>query len=219
MRTLVFCTTFSITKKMWDIRTGLWLDRIKNSHILHDAVLMVDDGSRYLPPELHKTIGELPEIEPISPVLYHYENRLGRDGLHDYPGWYRSFFFGSTYAKKYGYEKVVHIESDSIIISDKMVEYINKFDDGWECFWCASHNTPETAIQIIAGKENIEKYSEFENIPYSVFKGRAADPHNHEKNAWMPYRVNKDFCGDRWVEKKKPIPENADYACQTTIYT
>lgn len=216
MKTLVFCTGFALTQLEWEERYANWINRVEDTDLNVDTLLIVDDGSLILPdwPGVDVIAGSLPDDEPASRgVIYHFPDNLGRLSLYNYPGWYRSFMFAATYARKYNYEKVIHIESDSAVISEQLQQYINSFRKGWEALWCPSHRIPETAIQIIAGS-SVNKFVELSKESYSKFVNRPADPGIEQGEPWLPYVVNKRFIGDRWGESGMHIPANADYACQ-----
>ena len=205
MKTLIFCTGWSNEQDNWNTYKN-WLGAIGGSNLKYNQILIPDDGSVVLP-SFGEIIGELPDIQPKGDiVVYHWEQNLGRPSHLDYPGWYRSFMFAATYASRYGFEKVVHIESDARIISERLQLYINSVIDGWAAFWCPRHSFPETGIQIIAG-ESMRRYVELSKTPYEFFIGQHAE-------GYLPVTVVYNFIGDRYGEYLPTIPENADYAVQ-----
>lgn len=220
MKTLLFCTTFAKTLDQWEELHGRWINAVESGILEVDKILMPDDGSPELPSwEGIKVIeeGNLPDIEPEERgVIYHFKDNLGRPAFYNHRGWYRSFTFSAIYAKKYGYDKIIHIEADSFLLSNKIQDYINNFQEGWDAFWCMRHQIPETAIQIIAGKEWIDKLYEFSLLPPETFDGRPPDPGVEQGKPYFPYTVNRNFLGDRYGEDEinTRVPLNADYACQ-----
>lgn len=217
-KVLIFCTSYCKDLNEWSKRIGTWIAQFDNSNLEYSK-LLIDDGSPILPAFEEGLVeiidGNLPEVESKKDVVfYHFKNNLGRSALYNYPGWFRSFTFAAQYAKQYGYDKVVHIESDARIMSNRFKYHINNFQNGWETYWCTFFKLPETAIQIIAGKESLEKFYEISLQPYEKFANKPADPMDHQGPSWLPYEVNKTFIGDRWTEIGRPIPEDADYACQ-----
>lgn len=217
MKTLIFCTGYAPTLEKWELLYSRWINAVESSLLDVDTILIPDDGSPVLPEwQGIETInaGELPDIESSSRgIIYHYPDNLGRSSMYVYPGWYRSFMFAAIYAKKYGYEKVVHLESDAYIISEKMQTFVNEYTEGWTAFWCPKYQLPETAIQIIAGS-SLDRYAELALTPYSKFSGRPADPGREQGDPWLPYVVNKTFYGDRWGENMGTTPKGADFTCQ-----
>ena len=123
--------------------------------------------------------------------LFHFGIRLGRGGLRDYPGWFRSFCFAAQYAKENGFAKVVHIELDAFVISARFAAFINDVSQGWVGFQLPRHKMPESAIQIIAGS-GIDRFVEFAKRPYEEFRGK-----NIESD--IPYTaIINHFKGDRY---------------------
>jgi hypothetical protein len=218
MKTLIFCTGYAANIQDWDTKYGRWIEAISKSSIVFDKVLIPDDGSPVLPPS-DKNLSiidplALPQEEPTTQVVIaHYQDNLGRQGVYVYPGWYRSFMFSCIYAKQYNYNKIIHIESDAFILSSRMKQHINQFSEGWETYWCPKYQTPETAIQVIAGS-SVEVFCTISNEPYSKFSGIPADPNNSQGSSYLPYSVNKNFVGDRYGENASPVPDSSDYACQ-----
>lgn len=217
MKTLLFCTGYGKSKDQWVDRHSRWIASIERTTLDIDTILIPDDGSPEVPQwDGIRVIseGELPEVEAIERgVIYRFNDNLGRLSLYNYPGFYRSFVFAAEYAKKYNYEKVIHIESDAAVISDRMQDYLNNFSNGWETFWCYKYRLPETAIQVIAG-DHLENYYKFIDEPYSKFANKPADPDMGQGTSWLPYSVNKSFVGDRYGENNGKIPTGVDYACQ-----
>lgn len=218
MKTLIFCTGYSSNIQDWNTKYNRWIDAISKSSVVFDKILIPDDGSPSLPPsDQNLSIIDplaLPQEEPTTQiVIAHYQDRLGRQGVYVYPGWYRSFMFSSIYAKRYDYNKIIHIESDAFILSSRMKQHMNQFSEGWEAYWCPKYLCPETAIQIIAGS-SIEAFCKLSNEPYSKFSGIPADPNGSQASSYLPYSVNKNFVGDRYGEGALQVPDSSDYACQ-----
>ena len=218
MRTLVFCTAFAGSHEIWELRYRRWLDAVRSSGLRFDQILLVDDGSDVLPawPDLtivdSNDVGAAEELVCSDPcVLYHFHDNLGRNGVWDFPGWYRSFGFAVRYAESRGFGKVVHLESDAYLISRRLVDYVNSCRSGWTALWCPKYDVPELAIQIIAA-DQISAGASFFTKPYALLAGR-----RHETS--FPFtRVVRSFVGDRYGESALPIPRNADYAAQVEIH-
>lgn len=225
MKTFVFCTAYSSTPDNWTDLYGRWINYLESSKLEYDQLLIIDDGSPILPQwngveVIHED--QLPDQVPDSRgVIYHFNNNLGHHGSGHYPGWYRSYMFAATYAEKYGYDKVVHVESDAFLITERIQNFVNDLTEGWTTFWCPRHQFPENAIQIIAGP-SLGDFIKLNNqkIPYSFYDGRYPE-------YWTPYtNVVKSFKGDRWGEfapgmaavpdpRCPPgVPRDADFVCQ-----
>ena len=213
-RTLLFCTTFATTLDDWNTRYRRWLAAVAGLKVHHDAVLLIDDGSPVLPdwPGLDIRNGGGTEnlVAPPwqKPVMYHFPDHLGRRAVFDFEGWYRSFTFAGEIARARGFEKVVHLESDSFLISARIQRYIDNLAEGWTAFWCPRHGMPETAIQVIAGSAIARLAALPATHPHERLVGR-------EFELQLPFDfVEKEFLGDRYGEYGPVVPGNADYAVQ-----
>jgi hypothetical protein len=217
MKTLLHCTAYAKTADEWRIKHSRWIQGAETGPLKFDTILIPDDGSPEIPQLDGVTIvdeGTLTDVEPIgNKIVYRFHNNLGRQDLFVYPGWYRSFMFAAVYAKKYGYEKVIHVEADACIISQKLGDYFNNFKHGWEALYCPKWGIPETGIQIISGRY-LQSFIDLTSMPYEAVAGHPADPRPHQGASWLPYTMNRSFLGDRWSEYPRDVPAQADYACQ-----
>lgn len=196
MRTLLFCTAYAGSEEIWTGRYRQWYDYYKTRGLHHHQLLIVDDGSPLDPDFVSE--GEYVKLTP----------RLGRQEIHIYPGWYRSVGYALKYANQNNFEKVIHCESDAFLLSDRIVDFVNNLDSGWNTFWCTCHSLPESAIQVI-GKDKLREAEEFFSHSYRVYVGCCMDD-------ILPYTaIHKNFVGDRYQEYRPDVPEEADFCCQT----
>jgi hypothetical protein len=214
MRTLIYCTAHAETPRVWQTRYRPWLDAILASGINPDQILLVDDGSTTLPgwPDTQLFSGDTPgEGFTVGPrgkiLLFHFRNRLGRPDLLNFPGWHRSYIFGALYAEANGFDRIIHIESDAFLLSDKARQFVTTYTDGWAALWSPRYDVPEMAISVTAGR-GLRRLAEFARQPYAALIGAI-----HERA--VPFtHIEKGLTGDRYGESPAPIPANADYAAQ-----
>lgn len=233
MKSLVFCTSFIKDDHAWKGRYQRWLDFYKNIPIDADKRIMIDDGSPYLPSSdviQSITSNDNPSQYDNENLLIRFDENLGRQGLLAYPGWWRSFLHSIVIAEQLNADKIIHIESDAYILSQRLVDFINDIKSGWHVLWTQRYGFPETGIQIICHDqfENFEKFKEdFSKNDFSDFAENL-----------LPFTsVNRNFKGDRYSELKRnrsifrsrkfdwfplfqldffrqPIPCDADFATQ-----
>ena len=213
-KTLIFCTAFSSPERSgfytWGARYRTWVDGLRQSGLNFDQILLVDDGSSWLPSWRDTVIiDEGDNIRSDAPiVLFHFRDNLGRRGVSDFPGWVRSFFFASTYARANGFEKLIHIESDGFLISDRIQEYFNSVSDGWVSLWCPRYRRPESGMQIIAGG-GMKLFDETAAQPVESLAGCVVE-------TTLPFtHVEHGFRGDRYREFMYHVPRDADWSMQT----
>ena len=208
-RVLVFCTSYADDMATWDERYRRWLHAIRSSHLQYDQILIIDDGSPVLPGWAGmQIVSSAVGVDPAAKlVLHHFGDRLGRRALFDFPGWYRSFCYAATYARHLGFTKVIHIESDTFVISDRLTSYINAAENCWTAFWCGRWSVPETCIQVMAGAA-LPVFFKQADVPHEAIVGR----HYEEQ---LPFtHVEKRFEGDRYGEYLGHVPRTADYVAQ-----
>jgi len=198
MKTLLFCTSYSESENGWNDRYKSWYDYYVKSSIEHDKMLIFDDGSPLMP-----------SFCPIE-TIYTFPTHLGKRTFMDYDGWYRSFGEAIKYAKRNGYDKIVHCEADAYLLSDRIIDFVNSIKTGWHCFWCPRHNMHESALQVIC-IDQIDSAINFTSKPYDFYRNQAID-------CLFPYtEVHKSFIGDRYGENgTDSIPTGSDYSCQTS---
>ncbi len=214
MRTLVYCTAYAPTQLLWERRYRRWVDAILAGGLNQDQIVLVDDGSPVLPgwPDTDIVTLHDPQdadrVTSTAPVLLlRFPNRLGRATVYDFPGWYRSFACGARYAVAAGFDKVVHIESDAYIVSDRMRDWANATNTGWQAPYSGKYDFPEMAIQVI-GPDRLTLFAAWTNRPYDALKDSI-----HETA--LPFtNVEKAFFGDRFGEEEFSVPANADFATQ-----
>jgi hypothetical protein len=213
MKTLVFCTAYAADEATWDWRYGRWLEAIRQSALDRQQILIVDDGSPCLPswPGL-RVINEGdfiddPALDNDEVILYHFLDNLGRSGLRNYPGWFRSFAFGSQYATQRNFDKIVHIESDAFLITQRIQHEFNAIDSGWVTVLNLQYNYPESSIQVIAGKQ-VAAYHEFTSRGYGEFVGKDIE-------GLIPFTaILRQFKGARYGEYLDCVPSDADWTVQ-----
>jgi hypothetical protein len=216
-RTLLFCTTWADSADLWRLRYGKWLTHVLHSRLRYAQVLLVDDGSPVQPAMDDSTVVAAEQLPLDCPstrvVLAHFSSRLGRPATLEYPGWWRSFFLAAQYAAKYSFDKVIHIESDTFVLSDALTDYVNAIQSGWTALWSPYHGLPETCIQVI-GADQIPRYLDMSKESYSPgYAGRLAE-------TILPFtQVECCFKGDRYGEYRTDLPLDADWASQVSAST
>jgi hypothetical protein len=209
-KTLFFCTSHLLGAPSWRERQRRWLDHHRALPIERDATFILDDASPYVPDDADVVVVDrLPASLPVPPTacLYRFATHEGRSGMTGHRGWWRSFLFSYDIALAYGFDKIVHLESDACLLSRRIVEYVNAVDSGWVALWCERWKFPETAIQVIAA-DRFGAMAELRAKGLDELTQRQAEytlPFTH---------VCRDFTGDRYGEFRLRIPGYADYACE-----
>lgn len=211
---MIFCTSSIDTKYDWILKYMLWDAMNSYTNITTSPDLfIINDGE--LSSEVKSTIWQSGYDIRINDsyikgqgvnrlnIICHYP-KLGK--LH-YRGWCRSFFSSLDIAEEYNYDKIIHIESDAFVLSDRLWKYLYDIKEGWEVLWCPRYNMPENAIQVICKDSFHEFRQQADRFKDGIRQGIIEN--------LLPYKkINKDFIGDRYGEIGLPFSNKMDYYCQ-----
>lgn len=166
-----------------------------------NAHLMIANDGPIEGPVLDKFI-ELTDGEFDLSNLIVFDNKLGRD-WHFHWGWWRSFLTVLKFGRDNEFLKIIHIESDAVILSNRLINYLLNENNGWKCLFTKKYNFPESAIQII----NFDSYHLIETLPEQFDFNTIAE-------LFLPFRAIKHFIGDRYGESGELPSHKIDYVCQ-----
>jgi hypothetical protein len=142
-----------------------------------------------------------------------YPKHLTRTAHLEYPYCWRGLYYCRDLFQEYDYNKVIHLNNDVFIISEKLANYIRDYkeEDGWWCPWCPKHGFKECDLQVIIS--TCPYYWRVTSPPYLQYNGRAMEnviEASHEK----------DWIGDRHSEygilEQQP---GWDFSCQVKLDT
>ena len=150
-RALIFCTSYINDVE----RYRRWIDYMlpRRAAFGADRVFLINDGCEHA--DFDARIAAIDGAAPLAEslpgelVMVTFPERLGRTSMFCYPGGWRSFTYSVRLARRYGYDKIIHIESDAYVCSRRLADYIRRVNRGWTALWSQHYLFPETAIQII----------------------------------------------------------------------
>ena len=202
MNSFLFCTSY-INKddiRFDPLRYRKWIDyyaAIKEDLGI-DYIFLIDDGSADPSLEQSSLVNmlsaddDLPDELPNKINIITFKEHLGRPSIEEHLGWWRSFTYSINLAQKYGFEKIIHIESDFYIVSERLINFIHSLNSGWTSMYSSHFNFPETAIQIICK----DSYDLLENARQSAIAANYRITQLAEHS--LPFtNVCRDFTGDR----------------------
>lgn len=159
MKSFLFCTSYidDGNSDLHSVRYKKWIDYYSSmlKELDIEYIFLIDDGSSdtaLLKGNVENIAA--PELAPARALtgalnMISFSEHLGRSSDKDYPGWWRSFTYSVNIAEKYGFDKIIHIESDFYITSSRLMEFIRSIDKGWHSLYSRFCNFPETAVQVI----------------------------------------------------------------------
>lgn len=210
MRAFLFCTSYFESAEQFDARYRKWLQYHASIPLEVEKLFVIDDASPKPPtnPQI-AWLDALPDALPEQRVIgYHFTERLGRPSLLNYPGWWRSFFSSVRIADRYGFRKIIHVESDTFLLSKKLTDWMNGVSSGWSALWCPRYQFPETCVQVICADQ-------FPAMREIAAKDYATHYALQPVEVLLPFtHVEKNFGGNRYNEFRSSIPGYADYAAQ-----
>lgn len=227
MKSFIFCTSYFENKESYQLRYQKWIDYYLNMPFSKDKELFViDDGSdkeTYLNFKgtiiNEEDLSNRPQLGKVN--LIRFKERKGITGdsnniLYSMGGfrlgWYRSFFQSIHIAEAYGYDKIVHIESDAYLITQKACDVIESQNSEWSALWCPKYRFPETSFQIIC-KDKFETFKKYAFLPLESYNNRQAE-------STFPFsNIIKSLVGDRYGESTVMQVPDIDYYNQCNLQT
>jgi hypothetical protein len=122
-------------------RNQRYLDYYEQCPLGVDHIVLLDNASS---PERIAKLRTFPQVG-----LMRFDERLKRGpGPHDYPYCWRALWAYQDLIKA-GAKKIITIDSDGFVLSERMAKYIRECNSGWVSFYCESGKHPESSIHIL----------------------------------------------------------------------
>lgn len=202
MQSFVFCTCYinennpGHNVKRYERWINFYLEKLKLLNCQY--LFLIDDGSVEI-----NLLQDFAMLDPFSlpstlqkPInCVHFPDHLGRPSQREYRGWWRSFTFAITLAEKYKFDRIIHIESDFLVVSKRMAEYLAANNSGWVSLYSEHFSFPESGIQIISR----DCYTSLRQVAKLV---KQKDYYlNQSAELFLPFtQVQKRYLGDRFGE-------------------
>jgi hypothetical protein len=224
MKTLLFCTSHLKEREEYLKRYEKWAGYYLDLDWEDKTLFMIDDCSdaSLVNTNLFNIIksSELPEESALSTNkvnFVHFEEKAPchKDGqAANSAGWWRGYLSIVDIAKKYDFERIIHVESDLYLISKNIRDFIEgRMTDGWHSFLCRKYNWPESSLQVI----NKDKYEAFEELRSDLEELglENIDASRGPAELLLPFtRITKGFNGSRYGEDSPSQTAGMDYFAQ-----
>ncbi len=150
MKTLVYCSADIPDESTWQQRYARWLEHHRGGLLAADALVMFDDHSPFAPPSLAVVAASRIGQDALPrEALIRFADRLGRAQMSDSPAWWRALLSSVCVALHYGFERVIHVESDSFVLSQRLAENLSARTSGWTALWHPASQRAEVAINVL----------------------------------------------------------------------
>jgi hypothetical protein len=212
MKSFLFCTSYinNEISGQHSLRYKKWIEYYSSikKELGVEYIFVIDDGSAIQDLAMGDEIGlinmdrGLPARLSKKINILTFRDHLGRQvqNYAAYPGWWRSFTYSVKIADKYGFKKIVHIESDFYVISQRLRDFLKRLKCGWTALYSSFYHFPETAIQIICqdcfallieicAKAESSKY-EFDRVAEEVLPFTSVIRHFRGDRIWEPQVLN-----------------------------
>ena len=179
---------------MWlDAENGVrrhekWLDFIipLKDKLGYDEIFFADNAS---------DSAKLSNLQQKHNFTVHRSNvHIPRKAQNAYGYWYIALAIASKYAMDNGYHKILYIDTDMYVLSERICEYAKSLTSGWAALWCPRHNFPETNFQII-GPDKLQEFHQHMSRDFLVYY-----PEGMAETCIPWTHVEKGFNGDRYGE-------------------
>ncbi len=204
MKTLLFCTSYIANASSWESRYRRWLQHHRQCGAQLAAITFVDDGSPFLPTDLPvipaATMGQ---VDLPAESIIHFSEHLAGATKIDIPGWWRGLFAALALARHYGFHRLIHVPSDSFIVSERFASYLADTTSGWTTLQLGDRKATESVMQVICEDAFERLEAMVEKGPYG-FAGQAAQHFLREM------RVEHGFNGAHDHEVEQSILAGAD---------
>lgn len=169
-----------------------------------DRFYLIDNGSsRENLDALMKAVGDY----DITFIRYDYH--IPRGSIYDYPYLWRALWDFKKIIDD-GYDKILSIDSDCFVLSDKLCSFIKDTNTGWQALYSKRYDFPETACFFLC-KDTFPLYFEYT-------KGDWKDKNLLCMETELPFtNVLKCFNAERYGENGTPQTPEMDYYGQAPM--
>lgn len=177
-------------------------NRTYRKEIGFDDIWMVDNGSK--PNLLANLLGQFPDLN-----IMRYPNLERTHHNNGYIYCWRALWFVRALISL-GYEKIIFLDSDCYIISERLAEFVRSIESGWHAFKCQKYNFPTAEFNILT-RNTFDVFLQYTNEAFESKNGILMErdlPFTH---------VNSIFNCDRYGETRTPQSPEMDLYSQRPL--
>lgn len=147
-------------------------------------------------------------------VLFRHPDHLPRDRNkpHHYPFGWRMIFSARKFLDDF--DRIVFLDSDSFVLSEKLANWVKHTLTGWQTIWCARYRMPEGNISIL----NRDVYSDFKEWTGDDYEKFLTKYLGRMMEVRLPFTyVDKDFICDRFGDTRELQRPEMDFYGQCPV--
>lgn len=155
----------------------------------------------------------LPPLPDAINVFYH-SPCVPRLSIWTYPGLWRSWFTMVKVAKANRFDRIVYIETDFFLLSNRLAEWVSERTVGMSGLWTKKYGMAEAALIVLC--EDV--FDKFLHCADGIDLDHVMK-NEHTAEFLFPWTyLEKGFVGDRWGEVgEASICLDADYVAQVDL--
>lgn len=178
-----------------------WYNGLK-AQLGHESMVFLDNGSK-----LHHCMAlqtAVPDIEFLR--LSHIPRGKGS---YNYPYLWRALYSARHWMADFGFDKIIFVDSDCYLLTERVTRYIRELESGWTTFWCQKYQFPAAEISVLC-KDSFGLFQSF--MDECPWENRDL---TRPLELQLPFtEINKSFQCDRWGEDQVPQRPDMDIYCQ-----
>jgi hypothetical protein len=153
-------------------------------------------------------------FSPSDLFVYRCRDHLerGNSSGEDYPYCWRALYFINTLIDQYRYEKIISIDTDCFVVSNRLAQFTRYCVSGWHTLYCQKYKFPEASFHILNQDAFpvLEKYTEDRN--FMSRNGKVMIERD------IPFtKVHKQFDCDRYGEDRIVQKKGMDLYAQAPL--
>ncbi len=169
-----------------------------------DEFIMVDNGSS---PSL---IDEFHAKTSRAVHLMLREHLKRGPGPLDFPYIWRAINEEKSVLEEGKFDRVISIDSDGYILSQRLAHFIRNCNSGWETFWSHKYQWPTAELNIL-NQDAFPVFFEYAKTPWQDRIGKLME-------TTTPFtKINKDFICDRFGETREAPRPFMDFYGQCPV--
>lgn len=140
--------------------------------------------------------------------IHHAPRLFGSNGGIRYPFNWRHLYAMGVPAQDF--DKVIFCDSDTFVLTQKLVNFVRELRSGWTAFHEQKHNFPTAEFHVLCA-DAFWIFKEFTGIPYMAHMGKTMETS-------IPFTdVREDFFVRRTGEEQAPQAPGQDLYCQARL--